>query len=244
VTFREGNEIEVTESGLTAYKVVHVTYNENDELFRLGSPQQQSIWPFRNQIEAACGETPMTEGFYNETADGPPPHQGHMCGIHAEKEANECLSYVQYDAVNLGGGNYQLGSVLVKLSLWGRVLEGTTGYRAQYAYPVEVYLPDKLADTVGVGLSNNYGCKIMTEKTNETAANYIKIFTDKCEESSVAKVINNLETTMPGFVKQLMSTEIVQTAEHRASIDRLLKLVGLAERDDEVDEPEPEATSV
>lgn len=229
MTFREGNHIEVTENGLTAFKVVHVLYNEDEDLFRLGSPQQHSVWPFRNQYEASCEETPTTEGFYTGSPEksDPPPHQGHMCGIHAEKEANECLGYVQYDAVNLGSGNYQLGSVLVKLAIWGHVLEGTTGYRAQYAYPVEIYLPDKLADTIGVGLSNNYGCKVLTESSDETAANYIKIFTDKCEESSVGKVIQNLNIQIPGFVDEIRKTQIKDTPKNKASIKNLLELVGL-----------------
>jgi hypothetical protein len=96
-------------------------------------------WPARRRLEARCS-------IHREDA----PAAGHECGIHAftTRELAEDL-FRRYTGVRQRYGReyhelpppapgrpIAIGSV----SLWGRVLARDKGYRAQYAYPYELFV--------------------------------------------------------------------------------------------------------
>lgn len=96
-------------------------------------------WPARRRFEASC---PVHRGGA--------PVEGHECGIYAFRTralAEELLrrytgvrhcygrEYRELPAVRQGRP-IALGSV----SLWGRILAREKGFRAQYAYPYELFL--------------------------------------------------------------------------------------------------------
>jgi hypothetical protein len=96
-------------------------------------------WPGRSRLEARCAV---------HRADA--PARGHECGIHAftTRELAEDL-FRRYTGVRqrYGQDNGELPPAtpgrpiaLGSVSLWGRVLEREKGYRAQYAYPYELFL--------------------------------------------------------------------------------------------------------
>ena len=62
------------------------------------------------------------------------PVEGCSCGLYALKSPRraraECSGYPSPDGYAYG-----------KVALWGNVIEGTDGYRAESAYPLELYLP-------------------------------------------------------------------------------------------------------
>jgi hypothetical protein len=107
--------------------------------YRLESFTRHHVsWPARRRLEAAC------------SAHGDEvPSSGHECGIYAFKSRDlaeellrryigvrQCYGREQEFPPPRRGRPIALGSV----SLWGRILERERGYRAQYAYPYELFL--------------------------------------------------------------------------------------------------------
>jgi hypothetical protein len=107
--------------------------------YRLESFTRHHVsWPARRRLEAACSA-------HGDEA----PISGHECGIYAFKSRDlaeellrryigvrQCYGREQEFPPPRRGRPIALGSV----SLWGRILERERGYRAQYAYPYELFL--------------------------------------------------------------------------------------------------------
>jgi hypothetical protein len=107
--------------------------------YRLESFTRHHVsWPARRRLEAACSA-------HGDEA----PSSGHECGIYAFKSRDlaeellrryigvrQCYGREQEFPPPRRGRPIALGSV----SLWGRILERERGYRAQYAYPYELFL--------------------------------------------------------------------------------------------------------
>jgi hypothetical protein len=85
----------------------------------LCSGHGRSVWPANEKLEAACRKAHE------------PPGEGCTCGIYALSES-EPWPYYDFK----GPGYAVWGTVL----LWGTVIRGERGYRAQYAYPRELFL--------------------------------------------------------------------------------------------------------
>ncbi len=66
------------------------------------------------------------------------PHPFCACGIHAAAELEHALAYL---GNNVEGDLQGSGQVLGRVTLWGSVVEGPSGWRAEKAYPFELYLP-------------------------------------------------------------------------------------------------------
>jgi hypothetical protein len=88
-----------------------------DGRLRLVSGYDHTIWPAKQALVAQC-----TKGHE-------PPHEKCTCGIYALAQG---FPYYDY-----GGNGY---AVFGEINLWGRVIEGERGYRAQYAYPKQLFL--------------------------------------------------------------------------------------------------------
>lgn len=92
----------------------------------------------------------------------PQPHQivgdGCHCGIYAVDNAEACLSY--------GGGSKR---VICKISMWGRVVKGTSGARAQYAYPQSIEFASNLTNDELIKLAERYGMTL-PESIPDTSA--------------------------------------------------------------------------
>lgn len=129
---------EISIEPVLGWRLWHVRLHGAD--YRLESFTMHHVnWPARTRFEASC---PVHR-------DGA-PSDDHECGIYAFKTrelAEELLR--RYTGVRQRyGREYQelppvrqgrpiaLGSV----SLWGRILVRERGYRAQYAYPYELFL--------------------------------------------------------------------------------------------------------
>jgi hypothetical protein len=107
--------------------------------YRLESFTRHHVsWPARRRLEAGCSA-------HGDDA----PISGHECGIYAFKSRDlaeellrryigvrQCYGREQEFPPPRRGRPIALGSV----SLWGRILERERGYRAQYAYPYELFL--------------------------------------------------------------------------------------------------------
>lgn len=105
---------------------------------------QQQMLSFRSFVSAplqlhsypppSVPTTLLPRGFgwnlvqHNEGHDS--PEKGCTCGIYAATEIAGCPS----------------GQVFGKVKMWGKIVPGEKGWRAQYAYPSELWAPKKLAD--------------------------------------------------------------------------------------------------
>lgn len=59
------------------------------------------------------------------------PHIECTCGIYAAKDLKQIKKILSWDILR----------VLGQVSLWGRVVEGKKGYRAEFAYPRNLWVP-------------------------------------------------------------------------------------------------------
>lgn len=110
---------------LVGWKGLHA-----DERGQLHSPSEVTRWPAGARLEAEC-----------KRRDHTPPGEHCGCGIYAVNS---------FDALKAAGYNWQAEytdhgllyvAVIAEVSLWGRVVPGLIGFRAQYAYPQKVYVP-------------------------------------------------------------------------------------------------------
>jgi hypothetical protein len=98
----------------------------------LASWSVSALWPARRPLEARCA------------LHGPRPSAHHMCGIHAFQAREEMLAYLESgeDAPLLFSRRPQraLGIAVGRVSGWGRAVIHARGWRAQFAYPYDLYL--------------------------------------------------------------------------------------------------------
>jgi hypothetical protein len=106
---------------------------------RAGSPALRSVvkttaWPPGQPLVAACLRTRMFPRRRRRPVHASPEPECD-CGIYATTLAR----LGQY--VNEGLPADVVACVIGRVSLWGTVLECERGYRASYAYPLELYVP-------------------------------------------------------------------------------------------------------
>lgn len=117
---------------LLGWRVWHV--RGNGDGYGLASWSRDATWPARERMEARCRRL-LSQAHHA-------PRLGHRCGIYAVRTRE--LARALLDELPPLPGAVALGRV----SLWGRVIENTLGWRAQYAYPYELELigaPDGMA---------------------------------------------------------------------------------------------------
>ena len=68
------------------------------------------------------------------------PHRDCSCGVWAFRSSEELLSALK---------DYRDVKVIGQVYLWGRILECENGFRAQYAYPCELWLLDESLEELG-----------------------------------------------------------------------------------------------
>jgi hypothetical protein len=102
------------------------------------------VWPVGRTFGAACrfarrdrsdARYQVVGGF--ERARHGAPEEGCTCGIYAARDLKTLRSKMLF-----GLGLMVVGEV----SLWGKVISATRGYRAQFAYPRRLYVVQRTAD--------------------------------------------------------------------------------------------------
>jgi hypothetical protein len=114
-------------------------------LFALGV---NVVWEPRQQAEAECKLFgPLSKRAFSSheprRRDHEAPHFHCQCGIWGFKSLENLLSAL--------GPSYK-PSVIGKVSLWGRVIETENGFRAQYAYPEQLWPASDSPSCEEVGL--------------------------------------------------------------------------------------------
>jgi hypothetical protein len=91
-------------------------------------------------------EPPPFHGYAVEVAHHKAPDAGCSCGIYAAARLSDCPP----------------GPVAGKVKLWGTIVPGEYGARAEYAYPSELRVPASLADDPGILA---YGVPVVVDET-------------------------------------------------------------------------------
>jgi hypothetical protein len=100
----------------------------------LRSWAHSAAWPAGRRMEAHCRSIlSLALPFRGHSA----PKKGHKCGIYAlsDRDAAEAMLH---ELGEVGPRFARLPAALGRVSLWGRVIENTGGWRAQFAYPYDL----------------------------------------------------------------------------------------------------------
>jgi hypothetical protein len=83
------------------------------------------------------------------------PGETCYCGFYSAKTLNHLagMHYHQYS------GSTWL-NIVGKVANWGKVIEGTQGWRAEWAYPLEFYIPFEYLASLGKPIRDGYGVPI------------------------------------------------------------------------------------
>lgn len=93
----------------------------------LASPMINVVWPSRAALEASCLQ------WAGGRHDAPPPYERCSCGIYGTR--------LETLPVSMLGQQLLRPLVVGPVYLWGRVVEGEAGWRAERAYPKSLYIP-------------------------------------------------------------------------------------------------------
>lgn len=99
---------------------------------RLQALGQSHTWPAKEALIAECARR----------AEHIAPGWNCNCGVWAFKDLERLTAAI--------GSGYNAIKVIGSVSLWGRVIETENGYRAQYAYPSELWLLDESLEELGL----------------------------------------------------------------------------------------------
>jgi hypothetical protein len=107
------------------------------EGFRLRSVVYDTPWLPHNELIARCFHRALSFPW-RRRSEHVPPARACACGIYAAREPKEAASYLEgrswADALSVH-------RVIGTVSLWGRVVECTRGWRGSRAYPKRIYVP-------------------------------------------------------------------------------------------------------
>jgi hypothetical protein len=96
---------------------------------RLLSWSRSGHWPEGRRMEARCRALRGRDA----------PCRTHACGIHALREESDAAALLR-NTGHVGSAFGRLPAAMGRVSLWGRVMENTGGWRAQFAYPYDLVL--------------------------------------------------------------------------------------------------------
>lgn len=99
---------------------------------RLEALGQSTVWPAKEALTATCE---ASGGHFA-------PHWTCSCGIWAFKDVDRLVAAI--------GSGYAAVKVIGSVSLWGKVIETENGFRAEKAYPKELWLLDDSLEELGL----------------------------------------------------------------------------------------------
>lgn len=119
---------------------------------KLYSPSHDTsyYWIPRKVSVAICDRTKV------QNPEGCPDMEDHACGFYSAKSLEHLMtmSYHQYDAER-----NSMFHVIGRVANWGKVIEGSLGWRAQKSYPVELFVPFE-AWGLAKALGESYGVPV------------------------------------------------------------------------------------
>lgn len=92
-------------------------------------------WPRRKPMRGHC--MTMWGKWYRTGSSGKWPHNTpdsyHSCGVYATKEEARARNYAKQAHISVFG----------RVAMYGRIVKHEHGYRAEYAYPTQLWVIDK-----------------------------------------------------------------------------------------------------
>jgi hypothetical protein len=128
--------------GWRAWNVV-----STEDGWRLQSTHMGDPWPVGEPLEAKCHRDRVIAGGLPYHARHEPPHRSCQCGVYGASSPEEATQYFVPSWADLSPlpapklDESYVPRAVGRVSLWGRVLECSQGYRATKAYPAEIFLP-------------------------------------------------------------------------------------------------------
>lgn len=123
-------------------------HREAQRYFLASCFQYNIIWPFENKLSAIClNDDPWLMSGIKHSA----PLQDCDCGIYALKKSPTHDELIPWEDKSVVGLVY----------LWGKVLEGTKGYRAQYSKPAALLKDDR--NTLITTLAESYSIPVIED---------------------------------------------------------------------------------
>lgn len=108
---------------------------------RLEALGKDTVWPAKRALEAECQRGGTMSRYVGSVSHHLAPAWDCTCGVWAFKDLDRLVAAL--------GSQYSGVRVIGTVSLWGRVIETENGYRAQYAYPAELWLLDDTLEELG-----------------------------------------------------------------------------------------------
>jgi hypothetical protein len=119
---------------------------------RLKSKVRDTYWAPRQPTVAKCPKPKATHEC---------PGDNCTCGLYAAKTLEHLIGEMGYAQYDMDSG---VVAVVGKVKMWGKVVEGSLGWRAGYAYPAAFYLPFE-AWRFMEPLQNEYGADVELANT-------------------------------------------------------------------------------
>jgi hypothetical protein len=107
---------------------------------RLEALGKDHVWKPRRMMEAECDKGAAYRAMFGYLPAHDAPEADCTCGVWAFKELDGLVSALQ---------KYSRVRVLGTVQLWGKVVETENGYRAEKAYPSELWLFDESLEELG-----------------------------------------------------------------------------------------------
>jgi len=116
---------------------------------KLCSVTHSYFWAPKQKAEAECG--------YEDDHNGV-PGQDCGCGFYSAKNLRHLMNmgYHQYNDIDTSKQFKVVGQV----ACWGKVIEGTQGWRSQFCYPTYLMVPFEVGAEFGRALKDAYGAKV------------------------------------------------------------------------------------
>jgi hypothetical protein len=123
---------------------------ETERGWRLFSIHYGEAWPAGRQLEAACYRSRYVSNANENThARHFVPAKDCLCGVYAAKVMAQARQYfnASHSTCEMVPPSLDyIHRAIGQVSLWGRVVECSQGYRASIAYPARLWVPTRRPD--------------------------------------------------------------------------------------------------
>jgi hypothetical protein len=106
------------------------------------------FWAPRKAMRAECDKC-------DQPGKGGIPGEHHTCGFYSAKTLDHLLTMDYHRRYDEGWM-----CIIGRLANWGKVIEGSQGWRAEWAYPIEFYVPFEFLMTHAKPLREGYGVPV------------------------------------------------------------------------------------
>jgi hypothetical protein len=109
------------------------------------------FWPARTEVKALCNDSDQCQQYGSQKI----PVAKHACGLYSAKSRSHLLtmSYPRYDP------DSDLFTAIGQVKLWGKVIEASLGWRAEFGYPQMIEIPPQ-AHPYAADLEETYGVEV------------------------------------------------------------------------------------